>query len=174
MTVTTASTFVTLGPASNNGIFAPVAPIQSLISSTTVVPTLGTGIGRPRQPMARTSSDIRIDDKDEVSPPGPSLGPDLYDDPVIQPELQLKAPQVVFPTIRPTPGWDDALNSFDDEVAAVWTKDSSLSPAPVIELEAPASTIGSAGAAGVAIAIWSTWEFRSRVPRQTVAGGRSP
>jgi hypothetical protein len=158
LTVTAPAVPVTLGPLPGSG--TPVAPVQPLTTASDAVPALRS-LARPRQPVAQ-SSDMWLEEKPEAPKPSQPVGPDLFIDPIIEPNLKLAAPQIAFSSTHPAPRRALALDQLEGDTPLSGTDYFSPISAPVIEPEENASTLGSAAAAGIAIAVWSRWESDSR------------
>lgn len=132
---------------------------QSLVDSTSFSRPVARLAFRPNQPYV---SPITIEPFNEPVPtesPVAPQNPDLYDDPIIQPDLKFEAPLFATPTVPQAPLWDTALGTIGDEPAIRWD-DLSIPTPPAIDTETTAPAVGSAVVAGVAIALWRTWQRR--------------
>lgn len=131
---------------------------QSIVASSAVSAPAARLALRPNQPYVNP---LTIEPFEEPVPTGspasPLQHPDLFDDPIIQPDLKFEAPLLAAPNLPSAPLWDSALGAMGAE-PGVRLDDIAIPAPPALDGETTTPAVGSALVAGAAIALWRTWQ----------------
>jgi subtilase family serine protease len=167
---TSATVFVPIAPASTTAAAAQTAVASasaSTATSTTGV-TTSTAAARPVQPLSQPTARFDVSASEEAAPAWETEAPGrpgLFLDPVGPQEVGKAVPMLVGRPAPALPGqvWDAAVD--DVLLDEGWFPATDLTPEPV-PLETPgleegATAAGSAAAAGLAVVLWGTWQYRT-------------
>jgi subtilase family serine protease len=121
---------------------------------------------RPVQPFVQAAPVVLSAlDETPVLPPMPAIpsGPGLFVDPVELREFDDEALALVPSPSLPAPVWDAALEGVLPEEGAITPFELTRSAAPVVDMGIDEMASREAVAlAGLAVAIWGTWQYRRR------------
>jgi subtilase family serine protease len=163
---------VTITSTESQAVASPAAVSVSASAATDT--TASAALTRPVQPLAQPAR-VALSPRDEgtvLSPvPAVPTGPGLFLDSAPLPDIDDEALAQVSPPTFPVPVWDVALEEVLDQDGQFTPSALAASPVPVVDWEVDdLSSRSPVVLAGLAAAIWGTWEYHRR--RSDDDGGR--
>lgn len=151
-------------PAALTSAASTVSSSAAPTSSVTVM----TPPARPAQPLAQPAAESLLSDTTESTIGTSSIGTSPRAPASLEPSAvpvvvdSSRAPGVVPGTLSPSPLWDEAVDSLLEEQPALPAVAFPPAPLPLDDPEAAAaSTAGIVALAGLAVAVFGTWRYRS-------------